>query len=74
MSNFSPLTFPELAVPTGAAFSANLTGGISTSVAVFCHELPHELGKWSAARKGFKQSESFYSLRTRHCTLHLFNK
>ncbi|KAG7233891.1 hypothetical protein INR49_006453 [Caranx melampygus] len=27
----------------GAAFSANLTGGISTSVAVFCHELPHEL-------------------------------
>ncbi|XP_006810864.2 zinc transporter ZIP10-like [Neolamprologus brichardi] len=28
----------------GAAFSANLTGGISTSVAVFCHELPHELG------------------------------
>lgn len=30
---------------TGAAFSANITGGISTSVAVFCHELPHELGK-----------------------------
>ncbi|TMS06717.1 Zinc transporter ZIP10, partial [Larimichthys crocea] len=31
----------------GAAFSANLTGGISTSVAVFCHELPHELAaKW----------------------------
>lgn len=30
----------------GAAFSANLTGGISTSVAVFCHELPHELGEW----------------------------
>ncbi|XP_016094232.1 zinc transporter ZIP10 [Sinocyclocheilus grahami] len=27
----------------GAAFSANITGGISTSVAVFCHELPHEL-------------------------------
>ncbi|CAF98985.1 unnamed protein product [Tetraodon nigroviridis] len=27
----------------GAAFSAHLTGGISTSVAVFCHELPHEL-------------------------------
>lgn len=28
----------------GAAFSAGLTGGISTSIAVFCHELPHELG------------------------------
>lgn len=30
--------------PAGAAFSAGLTGGISTSIAVFCHELPHELG------------------------------
>lgn len=34
---FSPLI-------SGAAFSAGLTGGISTSIAVFCHELPHELG------------------------------
>ncbi|XP_078536543.1 zinc transporter ZIP10 isoform X2 [Lissotriton helveticus] len=31
----------------GAAFSAGLTGGISTSVAVFCHELPHELGDFA---------------------------
>lgn len=31
-------------LPLGAAFSAGLTGGISTSIAVFCHELPHELG------------------------------
>ena len=29
----------------GAAFANSLTGGLSTSVAVFCHELPHELGK-----------------------------
>ncbi len=29
----------------GAAFANSITGGLSTSVAVFCHELPHELGK-----------------------------
>lgn len=29
----------------GAAFSNNIAGGCSTAVAVFCHELPHELGK-----------------------------
>ncbi|KAG8283518.1 hypothetical protein J6590_014037 [Homalodisca vitripennis] len=29
----------------GAAFSANIAGGFSTALAVFCHELPHELGK-----------------------------
>ena len=29
----------------GAAFSKDLTVGMSTSIAVFCHELPHELGK-----------------------------
>lgn len=29
----------------GAAFTEGLSSGLSTSVAVFCHELPHELGK-----------------------------
>lgn len=56
------LTVPEPIVSTGAAFSANLTGGISTSVAVFCHELPHELGKWSATTENVnktKQKKSF---------------
>lgn len=30
---------------TGAAFTEGLSSGLSTSVAVFCHELPHELGE-----------------------------
>ena len=30
----------------GAAFAASMTSGIGTSIAVFCHELPHELGKY----------------------------
>lgn len=52
-------------VSTGAAFSANITGGISTSVAVFCHELPHELGKSTQEKKN-KASH----LHTGHFTLH----
>ncbi|KAK1903027.1 Zinc transporter ZIP10 [Dissostichus eleginoides] len=48
----------------GAAFSANLTGGISTSVAVFCHELPHELGDFAVLLKaGMSVKQAiFYNL------------
>lgn len=35
----------------GVAFADSIAGGISTTVAVFCHELPHELGTL-CVRKG----------------------
>ena len=28
-------------------FPSGFFGGISTSIAILCHELPHELGKYS---------------------------
>ncbi|XP_046846729.1 metal cation symporter ZIP14-like [Xenia sp. Carnegie-2017] len=31
-------------IAIGVAFSDNIAGGISTSIAVLCHEVPHELG------------------------------
>ncbi|XP_075682904.1 zinc transporter ZIP6 [Rhinoderma darwinii] len=35
----------------GAAFTEGLSGGLSTSVAVFCRELPHELGDFAILLK-----------------------
>ncbi|XP_053383634.1 metal cation symporter ZIP14-like [Mercenaria mercenaria] len=39
-------------VSVGAAFTESVLAGVSVSVAIFCEELPHELGKFSSV--GFR--------------------
>ncbi|VEL08842.1 unnamed protein product [Protopolystoma xenopodis] len=43
------------------AFAGSISGGISTAVAVFCHELPHELGDFAVLLKtGMRLKEAFF--------------
>lgn len=44
----------------GAAFSLSWKSGLATSVAVLCHELPHELGKHALVR--MKRASSLMEL------------
>ncbi|XP_017752577.1 PREDICTED: zinc transporter foi-like [Eufriesea mexicana] len=48
----------------GAAFSANIAGGFSTATAVFCHELPHEIGDFAVLLKAGMSAKQavFYNL------------
>ncbi|KAH8379132.1 hypothetical protein KR009_003208 [Drosophila setifemur] len=50
----------------GAAFADNIAGGFSTSLAVFCHELPHELGDFAILIKAGMSVKSavYYNLLT----------
>ena len=38
----------------GAAFTESASVGIATTITVFCHELPHELGEWVMINPGLQ--------------------
>jgi hypothetical protein len=56
----------------GAAFSGSVAGGFSTAVAVFCHELPHEVGDFAMLLKAgmsIKQALTYNIISSVLCIL-----
>lgn len=53
----------------GAAFSANIAGGFSTAIAVFCHELPHEIGTLYLAHKYLLNIKYYFKFRSKYVLL-----
>ncbi|GAB6019126.1 hypothetical protein CHUAL_000744 [Chamberlinius hualienensis] len=59
----------------GAAFTNGMTGGLSTAIAVFCHELPHELGDFALLLKAgmsIKQGLFYNGLSSILCFMGMF--
>ena len=50
----------------GAAFSVSWNSGLATSLAVFCHELPHELGECRLMPLVGHVERDFQGLRPSH--------
>lgn len=42
-------------IAIGVAFGTSVSAGIGTSIAIFCHELPHEFGKFAKTNIRYKQ-------------------
>lgn len=51
-------------IAIGAAFTQNAVAGIATSIAILCHELPHEIGDFAMLLKaGMSVKQAiFYNL------------